>query len=163
MRTQPFALQICRFANCGLAHNSIQSNPHIINSYNYKRTRTNPTNICLDSDAKQGVKLFCSLHLKHHSLKTLNKTFTKHFWSVYRLSIKTKPSRDSPVAIFLTYKVLWWWGLGFHLCFSINCPQPSRTARNHQWNQKWNSWTPVWQKTRVFCSMLFTVPSTGGF
>jgi hypothetical protein len=28
---------------------------------------------------------------------------------------------------------------------------------------RWNSWTPVYQKTRVFCSMLFTFPSTGGF
>jgi hypothetical protein len=29
--------------------------------------------------------------------------------------------------------------------------------------QRWNSWTWSWQKTRVFCNMLFTVPSTGGF
>ncbi len=28
---------------------------------------------------------------------------------------------------------------------------------------KWNSWTSICQKTRVFCSMLFTVPSTCGF
>ncbi len=28
---------------------------------------------------------------------------------------------------------------------------------------RWNSWTAIKQKTRVFCSMLFTVPSTGGF
>ncbi len=27
---------------------------------------------------------------------------------------------------------------------------------------KWNSCTSFEQKTRVFCSMLFTVPSTGG-
>jgi hypothetical protein len=27
----------------------------------------------------------------------------------------------------------------------------------------WNSWTSISQKTRVFCSMSFTVPSTGGF
>ena len=26
---------------------------------------------------------------------------------------------------------------------------------------RWNSWTSVWQKTRVFCSLLFTVPTTG--
>ncbi len=26
--------------------------------------------------------------------------------------------------------------------------------------QRWNSWTLVYQKTRVFCSMLFTDPST---
>ncbi len=25
------------------------------------------------------------------------------------------------------------------------------------------SWTSIWQKTRVFCSLLFTVDSTGGF
>ncbi len=29
--------------------------------------------------------------------------------------------------------------------------------------QRWNSWTSVWQKTRVFCFILFTVLSTGGF
>jgi len=28
---------------------------------------------------------------------------------------------------------------------------------------RWNSWKSIWQKTRVFWSMLFTVPSTGGF
>jgi hypothetical protein len=28
---------------------------------------------------------------------------------------------------------------------------------------RWNSWTSIWQKDRVFSSMLFTVPSTGGF
>jgi hypothetical protein len=27
----------------------------------------------------------------------------------------------------------------------------------------WNSWTSVKQNTRVSCSMLFTVPSNGGF
>jgi hypothetical protein len=26
-----------------------------------------------------------------------------------------------------------------------------------------NSWASIWRKTRVFCSMLFTVPSTGVF
>ncbi len=26
-----------------------------------------------------------------------------------------------------------------------------------------NSWTSIYQKTRAFCSMLFTVPCTGGF
>jgi hypothetical protein len=30
-------------------------------------------------------------------------------------------------------------------------------------DRRWNSWTSVWQKTQVFSSMLFTVPSTGGF
>ncbi len=27
--------------------------------------------------------------------------------------------------------------------------------------QRWNSWTTIHQKTRFFCFMLFTVPSTG--
>ncbi len=29
--------------------------------------------------------------------------------------------------------------------------------------QRWNSWTAFWQKTQVFCTMQFTVTSTGGF
>ncbi len=28
---------------------------------------------------------------------------------------------------------------------------------------RWNSWTWIWQKIQVFCSMLFTVSSDGGF
>ncbi len=28
---------------------------------------------------------------------------------------------------------------------------------------RWNSWTSMWQKTRVYCSLLFIVPSAGGF
>ncbi len=37
------------------------------------------------------------------------------------------------------------------------------TADGLALNLRWNSWTSIWQKTRVFCSMLFTVPLTGGF
>ncbi len=29
--------------------------------------------------------------------------------------------------------------------------------------QRWNFWTQIWQETRVFCSMLFTVSCTNGF
>ncbi len=42
----------------------------------------------------------------------------------------------------------------------VRCCQHILVAWSLQWHMRWNSWTSVWKKSRVFCSMPFTFPSS---